>query len=256
MTRLAFLTGASSGIGQAMALALANKAYRLALVTRRPQELDAWARAQGLKAQSYEIYAADLRDPSSVVEAGLRCMSSQGLPDLVVASAGISVGMDSSQRADLEVMAETFAINNTGMAATFHPFIQAMKERGTGTLVGIASVAGIRGLPGHGAYCASKAGVIQYCESLRCELAASGISVVTILPGYIDTPMTRKNKYKMPFLMTADKFAQNALRVIEKGGKCKVIPWQMAMVAPMMRCLPDSLYDRLVQGRPRKQRRE
>lgn len=239
-----------------MALALANKAYRLALVTRQPEELDAWARAQGLTANSYEIYAADLRDPSSIVEAGLLCLTSQGVPDLVIASAGISIGMDSSQRADLEVMAETFAINNTGMAATFHPFIQAMKERGSGTLVGVASVAGIRGLPGHGAYCASKAGVIQYCESLRCELVGSGIRVVTLLPGYIDTPLTRKNKYKMPFLMAADDFVAEALRVIEKGEKRKVIPWQMAWVARVMYCMPDSLYDRLVQGRPRKQRRE
>src|SRR5206468_2243400 len=135
----------------------------------------------------------------------------------VIANAGISVGMDTAEREDLDVLARTFAINNIGLAATFHPFIRAMKTRGSGRLVGIGSVAAIRGLPGHGAYCASKAGVVAYCESLRGELRPSGVKVVTICPGYVDTPLTQGNRYGMPFLMQPDDFAARAFRAIDAG---------------------------------------
>src|SRR5690606_6470017 len=103
---------------------------------------------------------------NAIIAAGQACIARQGLPDVVIANAGISIGMDSAEREDIAVMARVLATNVTGMAATFHPFIRAMAARGSGRLVGIASVAGARGLPGHGAYCASKAAVIAYCESL------------------------------------------------------------------------------------------
>ena len=130
-----------------------------------------------------------------------------------------------------------------------------MAQRRHGTLVGIASVAGIRGLPGHGAYCSSKAAVISYCESLRGELRPSGVKVVTIGPGYIDTPLTQGNRYGMPFLMKADDFADRAFRAITAGVSYRVIPWQMGVVAKLMRLLPNALFDRVLAGRPRKQRR-
>jgi short-subunit dehydrogenase len=120
--------------------------------------------------------------------------------------------------------------------------------------VGIASVAGIRGMPGHGAYCASKAAAISYCESLRGELRASGVKVVTLSPGYIDTPLTRRNRYPMPFLMAPDDFAQRAVRAIASGVAHRVIPWPMAIVARILRVLPTALLDRLLAGRPRKHR--
>src|SRR5207253_3115697 len=148
---------------------------------------------------------------------GRACIANQGVPDVVIANAGISVGVDTAIREDMDVIARTFATNNVGLAATFHPFVDAMRQRGSGRLVGIASVAGIRGLPGHGAYCASKAAVISYCESLRGELRASGVKVVTICPGYIDTPLTQENRYSMPFLMRAVEFADRAYRAIEGG---------------------------------------
>jgi short-subunit dehydrogenase len=151
-------------------------------------------------------------------------------------------------------MARTFATNNLGLAATFHPFIQSMTERRAGTLVGVGSVAGIRGLPGHGAYCASKAAVIAYCESLRGELAGDGVRVVTICPGYIDTPLTRQNRYSMPFLMQVDAFAAKAFDTIEAGDSYRVIPWQMGLVAKLLRLLPNGLYDKALAGRPRKRR--
>ena len=254
MTRLVFITGASSGIGQALALRFHAAGYRLALVARRISEVQSWANAHSISTSSYQIYSADVADTNSIAAAGNACMAAQGLPDVVIANAGISIGMDTAVRSDIDVMAQTFATNNTGLAGTFHPFVAAMQARGAGTLVGIASVAGIRGLPGHGAYCASKAAVIAYCESLRGELKAQGIKVVTISPGYIDTPLTRKNRYAMPFLMQADDFAEKAFKTIEAGHSYRVIPWQMGVVAKLLRLLPNAVFDKALAGRPRKKR--
>lgn len=252
--RLAFITGASSGIGQALAWRYHQAGWQLALVARRAEEMSAWATAQGIPPKRWRAYGADVAAIDSIVAAGQECLATQGLPDVVVANAGISVGIDTAERADLEVLARTFAVNNVGLAATFHPFIAPMRARGSGRLVGIASVAAIRGLPGHGAYCASKAAVVSYCESLRGELRGSGVQVVTIAPGYVDTPLTRRNRYGMPFLMQAEDFAAGAYRAIEQGVSYRVIPWQMGVVAKLLRALPNPLFDRLLQGRPRKHR--
>ena len=195
-----------------------------------------------------------MADTQSIVVAGQACLARQGVPDAVIANAGISVGVDTAVREDIEVIARTFATNNVGLAATFHPFVEPMVSRGSGALVGIGSVAGIRGLPGHGAYCASKAAVISYCESLRGELRPSGVKVVTICPGYIDTPLTRQNRYAMPFLMRPEEFAERAFRTIEAGTSYRVIPWQMGVVAKLLRLLPNPVYDKLLAGRPRKHR--
>ncbi|WP_287877070.1 SDR family oxidoreductase [Acidovorax sp.] len=251
---LVFITGASSGIGQALALRFYRQGYRLALVARRTAEIKSWADAQGISADSYEIYCADVSVPASIMAAGRDCIARQGLPDVVIANAGISVGMDTAVRADIDVMARTFATNNIGMAATFQPFVEGMVQRRGGTLVGIGSVAGIRGLPGHGAYCASKAAVISYCESLRGEMRPHGVRVVTLSPGYVDTPLTRQNRYAMPFLMRADDFADRAFKAIAAGARYRVIPWQMGVVAKLLRMLPNAVFDPLLAGRPRKQR--
>jgi len=251
---LAFITGASSGIGQALAGRFARAGYRLALVARRTQETQAWADAQGLGPAVCRVYGADVADTASIVAAGAACMAAQGVPDVVVANAGISVGMDTAHLDDIDVMARTFATNNTGMAATFHPFVNPMRARGQGALVGIASVAAIRGLPGHGAYCASKAAVVSYCESLRGELRGSGVAVVTLLPGYVDTPLTRQNRYAMPFLMSPEAFADQAFRAITARASYRVIPWQMGVVAKLLRLLPNAWFDRALAGRPRKHR--
>jgi short-subunit dehydrogenase len=252
--RLAFITGASSGIGQALAARFHDAGYHLALVARRADQIESWASARQLGADRYQIYSADVAQTDSIVAAGQACIARQGLPDVVIANAGISIGIDTAQRGDLDVLASTFATNNIGLAATFHPFVAAMAARGSGRLVGIGSVAAIRGLPGHGAYSASKAGVVAYCESLRGELRASGVKVVTLCPGYIDTPLTQGNRYGMPFLMQAEDFADRAFRAIEAGVSYRVIPWQMGIVAKLMRVLPNALYDRAVQGRGRKKR--
>ncbi|QTN26577.1 SDR family oxidoreductase [Rhodoferax sp. AJA081-3] len=254
MAPLLFVTGASSGIGQALAWRYYQAGYSLALVARRTEEMQAWAHKQGLDPLRYQIYSADVAVVESIVAATEQCVQTQGVPDVVIANAGVSIGMDSAVRGDLDVMSRTFAINNVGLAATFHAFIDPMVRRGSGALVGIGSVAAIRGLPGHGAYCASKAAVVAYCESLRGELRDSGVQVVTICPGYIDTPLTRHNRYSMPFLMQADVFADKAFATITAGDSYRVIPWQMGVVAKALRLLPNWLYDKVLSGRPRKKR--
>lgn len=254
MSSLVFITGASSGIGQALAERFYREGYSLALAARRTEEIALWAAQQGLAADRFRIYPSDVADTDSIVAAGQACLQQQGVPDVVIANAGISIGMDTAVRSDLDVMAHTFATNNVGLAATFHPFVGAMCERGSGTLVGIGSVAGIRGLPGHGAYCASKAAVISYCESLRGELRSVGVRVVTLCPGYIDTPLTRKNRYAMPFLMQPEDFAERAYANIVKGVSYRVIPWQMGWVAKGLRALPNAFFDHVLAGRPRKHR--
>jgi NAD(P)-dependent dehydrogenase (short-subunit alcohol dehydrogenase family) len=254
MDKLVFITGASSGIGQALAGRYHQAGWRLALVARRAAEIEAWAQAQGIAPDRFQVYGADVADTRSIVAAGEACIARQGLPDAVIANAGVSVGVDTAVLDDIEVIARTFATNNVGLAATFHPFVAAMACRGSGTLVGIGSVAGIRGLPGHGAYCASKSAVISYCESLRGEMRPFGVKVVTICPGYIDTPLTRQNRYSMPFLMRPQDFADSAFRTIGRGTSYRVIPWQMGVAAKLLRLLPNPLYDKLLAGRPRKHR--
>ncbi len=251
---LAFITGASSGIGQALAQRLSAQGWRLALVARRADELRAWAHAQRLQDRT-QVYAADVRDIAAITEAGHDCIQRHGLPQVVIANAGISTGIDSALIEDLDVMRATLDTNVLGMAATFQPFVEPMRRAKAGTLVGIASVAGIRGLPGHAAYCASKAGAIAYCESLRGECRPFGVRVVTIVPGYIDTPLTRGNPYAMPFLMTPERFAAAAVSAIVAGRSYRVIPWQMGVVAKLLRALPNAVFDRLFAGRPRKPRR-
>ena len=224
-------------------------------MARREAELHEWVRAQGLPPHRVGVYRADVSDPDSVIAAGQACLAAQGLPDAVIANAGISVGMDTAEREDLDVMRDTLATNVTGMAATFHPFVGPMRQRRRGTLVGVASVAAIRGLPGHGAYCASKAAVVAYCESLRGECRPHGVKVVTLLPGYIATPLTARNPYPMPFLMPAEAFAQHAWRAIVAGDSYRVIPWPMGVVAKLLRLLPNPVFDRVFAGRGRKPRR-
>jgi short-subunit dehydrogenase len=252
--RLVFITGASSGIGQALAARYHEAGWRLALSARRGDVIEQWARERGVPSDRYAVYEADVADVESIAAAGLACIARQGIPDVVIANAGISIGMDTAEREDLAVMARTFATNNVGLAATFHPFVRPMTQRGVGALVGIASVAGIRGLPGQGAYCASKAAAISYCESLRGELRATGVKVITICPGYVATPMTAANRFPMPFLITAEAFADRAFRAVEAGVSYRVIPWPMAIVAKLLRALPNAVLDRAFARAPRKRR--
>jgi short-subunit dehydrogenase len=178
------------------------------------------------------------------------------VPDIVFANAGISHGTQIDQADDLRAFQDVIDTNLVGIVSTFQPFVVPMCAAGTGRLVGIASVAGVRGLPGAGAYSASKAAVINYLESLRVELRASGVRVITVMPGFIATPMTRANPYPMPFILSADDCARRIARLVARGRRVVVVPWQMAIVARLMRWIPPALYDALTVNAPRKPRRD
>lgn len=246
-----FITGASSGIGQAFARFYAARGAALGLVGRRRDALDALVRA--LPGQKHRVYAVDVRDEAALRAAATDFLQA-GPVDLVIASAGISVGTLTTEPEDLRAFRAVLETNVIGTAATFAPFLAAMQARGRGTLVGIASVAGVRGLPGAGAYCASKAAVRLYCESLRVELRGTGVQVVTLAPGFIATPMTAGNPYPMPFLMPVDRFVRRAARAIDAGDPYRVIPWPMAWVARLLYWVPASLFDRVTASRGRKPR--
>lgn len=252
---LAFITGASSGIGQALAARYVALGWRVALVARRAEAVRDWTQAQGWPAGQWAVYGADVRDDAAVQAAAQACLAQQGLPDVVVANAGISIGVDLSLAEDLPVLRDLLETNVLGVAATFQPFIAPMKARGHGTLVGVASVASVRGLPGHAGYCAAKGAVVQLCETLRGELQAHGVRVVTLAPGYIDTPLTRENDYPMPFLMAPDVFAVKAVDAIAAGVRWRVIPWQMGVVAAVLKWLPRGLFDRLVGAQQHRKKR-
>lgn len=247
-----FITGASSGLGKALAQEYAAQGACLGLLGRRQEELQALA--DSLPGE-HRIYVADVRDRDALHLAAQDFLQFTGQKiDVVIASAGISAGTLTEEAEDFAVFKAIVDTNLLAMVATFEPFIGTMKAAGKGSLVGIASVAGIRGLPGAGAYSSSKAAVIAYCESLRLELSLYGVSVVTITPGYIRTAMTAHNPYSMPFLMPAEDFARKARKTIEQGVSYRVIPWQMGLVSRLMRLLPNWLYDRLARQAPRKPR--
>jgi NAD(P)-dependent dehydrogenase (short-subunit alcohol dehydrogenase family) len=191
-----------------------------------------------------------------MIKAAEHFIAAHGVPDIVIANAGISIGALTDYAEDLPVFKEVMDINVLGMVHTFHPFVIAMRERRVGTLVGICSIAGFRGLPGAGAYSASKAAAITYCESLRTELVGSGVSVVTICPGFIRTDLTAANPYPMPFLLDAPEAVRRFARAIEAGRSFTVIPWQMAILGRVLHVLPNWLFDWAVKGRRRKPRRE
>lgn len=250
MTRV-FITGASSGIGAALALLYAKQGAQVALLGRRQEAL--LAVKQSLPGGPHRVYVADVRDRAAL-HAAARDFLALGPVDIVVASAGISAGTLTAELDDFTVFESIIATNLMATVATFEPFIDSMTRLGKGRLVGIASVAAVRGLPGAGAYSASKAAVRAYCESLRVELGPTGVRVVTLAPGFIQTPMTAHNPYKMPFLMPVARYAEKAAAAIERGVSYKVIPWQMACLAKLLAVVPDPLYDYFAVRRKRKPR--
>ena len=200
-------------------------------------------------------YAGDVRDAEALARAAADFITRFGAPDVVIANAGISRGTLTEHAEDASAFEEVIDINVLGMVHTFAPFIAPMRAARRGALAGISSVAGFRGLPGAGAYSASKAAAITYLESLRLELSGSGVAVVTICPGYIATPMTAGNPYPMPFLMPADRAAGKIARAIARRRRFYVLPWPMAVVGRVLRILPRPLYDLVFAHAPRKPRR-
>jgi short-subunit dehydrogenase len=245
------LSGASSGIGLALARHYLERGAIVAAFARRGDLLKVLAEEFP---QSVFCYTLDVRDAPAIQQAADDFMSRAGVPDIVIANAGVSRGTLTEYVEDEEIFQNVMDINVLGMVKTFQPFLAAMREAKHGTLVGIASVAGFRGMPGSGAYSASKAAAISYLESLRVELHGSGVKVVTLCPGYIKTPMTDINTYPMPFILEADVAARRMARVIESGKSFAVVPWQMGIVGWVLKRLPRWLYDRLFANAPHKSR--
>lgn len=251
-----FITGASSGLGAALAREYAGQGAQLGLVARRADALQELL-ASLPNPELHQRYALDVTDHAALANAAADFLRAAGGVDIVIANAGVSYGTLTERDGDLPVFEKIIATNLLAMVATFSPFISAMQAQAAAgqrdlRLVGIASVAGIRGLPGAEAYSASKAAVISYCESLRIEMRRHRIRVVTVAPGYIDTPMTQVNSYPMPFLLPAHEFAARAARVIAAGRSYAVIPWQMHGVAWLLRLLPNWLYDAVFARAPHK----
>ena len=246
------ITGASEGIGAALARQYAARGAVLGLIARRGQALDVLAHTLDTVVSTY---AVDVRDTAAMRFAAEDFMDRHGVPDVVVANAGVSAGNLTLAREDIDTVQWILDVNVMGMVKTFQPFLGGMLAARCGTLVGIASVAGIRGLPGAGAYSASKAAAIAYLESLRVELRGSGVRVVTLLPGYVRTAMTAKNPYRMPFILAPDEAARRFVQVIDAGGPYAVVPWQMGIVARLLRVAPRWFFDRAFARAKRKPRR-
>lgn len=199
-------------------------------------------------------YAIDVRDHPAMQSAANDFIARFGCPDIVIASAGVSCGNLTEYPEDAQTFQTILDINVIGTVNTFQPFIVPMRDIRHGALVGIGSVAGIRGLPGGSAYSASKAAVMVYLEALRVELASTGIQVTTACPGYIKTAMTAVNPYPMPFILSAEAAAQKIANAITHKRRLFVLPWQMAIVASVLKHLPDWVYDLIFAHAPRKPR--
>ena len=245
------ITGASSGIGEALAREYAKQGATLGLIARRARTL---SQLKDSLSSACLTYAADVRDAQAMQQAGADFVKLHGFPDVVIANAGISHGTLTEHTQDLEAFQSIINTNVLGMLNTFHPFVAGMRGLKRGMLVGIASISGFRGLPGAGAYSASKAAAISYLESIRVELYGSGVGVLTVCPGYIATPMTANNPYPMPFIISAQDAAKKIIRAVERRRKFLIIPWQMAILGRILKILPLWLYDREFSKAPRKAR--
>jgi short-subunit dehydrogenase len=247
-----FITGATSGIGDSLARQYANQGATLGLVGRRLELL------QKIKSKiktPCEIYGIDVTDQKDLQKAANHFIKKYGAPDIVIANAGVSTGTLAGEKEDLRTFKRVIEINLFGVIHTFLPFIEAFKKQKTGQLVGIASVAGIRGLPGSGAYSASKAALINYLESLRIEMKPFGIHVTTIAPGFIHTAMTKHNRYAMPFILDVDIAVSRFMKAIQNKKGFVIIPWQMDIVGTIMKLLPTSMWDFLAKSGPKKNRK-
>ena len=245
------ISGASSGLGLALAQYYLERGAVVGAIARRADLLQALSEQFPLQVYCYPL---DVRDTAAVQTAAQDFIVRAGVPDIVIANAGVSVGTLTEYAEDIDAFQWVMDTNVLGVVKTFQPFLAAMREAERGALVGIASVAGFRGLPGAGAYSASKAALISYLESLRVELRGSGVHVMTICPGYIKTPMTEVNPYPMPFILEAKQAARRIARVIEQGKSFAVVPWQMGLVGSVLKLLPDWLYDWLFSKAPHKPR--
>ena len=245
------LTGACGGLGQALARHLLAQGARVALVGLQVDVLQALAATAPLRSA---VYTPDVSDAHAMQACAEDWMARFGVPDMVIANAGVAGGFDTAQVEDLVVFRRMLEINLLGPVTTFQPYLSAMRSQGRGALVGVASLAGWRGMPGNGAYCASKGGLIRYLESLRAELRGTGLQVHTVSPGYLRTALTAGNTFAMPGLMEPDAAASALLRGVARGREHIVLPRRMGWLSRALSCLPAAWHDRILLSQPRKPR--
>jgi NAD(P)-dependent dehydrogenase (short-subunit alcohol dehydrogenase family) len=245
------ITGACGGLGRAMAVAALARGARVALVgLNRPVLEDMAAGAPGRCA----VYTPDVSDGPAMQAMAQDWMARFGVPDAVIANAGVAGGYDTAEASDLAVFRRMLEINLLGVATTFQPFVAPMRARGRGMLAGIASIAGRRGMPGNGAYCASKGGLIRYLQSLRAELRLSGVRVCTVSPGYLRTALTAANRFAMPGLLEPEAAADAILQALARGREELVLPRRIGWLASLLDLLPEPWHDALLLRQPRKPR--
>ena len=242
--KTALITGASSGIGRELALELTRRGWRVALLARRVDVLEEVAMEVAQIGGEALAIACDVTVAEEVAAAVRSAESEWRIIDLVIANAGTS-SPTSAARFDLEEARRIFRVNVEGTMNLMAAVLPAMVERCSGSFYGIASLAGFRGLPGSGAYSASKAAMQALLEAARVELAPKGVHVGIINPGFIRTPMTAKNRFKMPMLMEPDRAARLMADAIESRRRVYSFPWPMRALMAVMRHLPIAIYDRV-----------
>ncbi len=241
-SKTVLITGASSGIGEGVARELARRGARVGLVARRADALAEVVRKIDATAGRALALAADVQDAASIRAAADRMRAAFGSIDVLIANAGIATSSDASQL-NAEEVASVINVNVIGAANSVAAVLPGMVERGQGHLVAISSLAAYRGLPKSAAYCASKAGVSAFFESLRLDLAPKGIDVTIIHPGFIKTPLTAGRTAKMPYLMELDDAVAKIVRVIERRKKSYAFPWQLATIVRAGMVMPNFMYD-------------
>ena len=243
--QVAVVTGASSGIGWALARALAAEGCKVGLVARRREQL-ADLSAQIEKSGGTVAHAvADVAERDQAVAAMREVADRLGPVDLLIANAGVGAPttVEPFNVADVEKM---FRVNVLGVIYTLEAVLPRMIERRRGHLAAVSSIAAYKGLPGESGYTASKAAVNVFMDGLRVQLRSKGIAVTTICPGFVQTPMTEVNEFKMPFLLSADEAARRILRALKRKRKVYNFPWQMALLMKCLRWAPDWLLERMM----------
>lgn len=244
MARRAVITGASSGIGLALARELTSRGWAVAMLARRVELLEKEASAL----PGAVGIACDVGDSAAVDRAVRESETRLGGPlDLAIANAGVGTQGHAS-RFNLSEAEQMFRVNVLGMMYLFAAVIPSMVERRTGQFAGVASIAGLRGLPSTAVYSASKAAMQAFLEASRVELAPHGVGVTIINPGFIATAMTEKNRF-MPFLLQADESARIISDGIERRRRVIEFPLPMSLLMRVTRVMPDVLYDRLLRNR-------
>lgn len=241
--QVAVITGASSGIGWELARCLAAQGCKVGLIARRKDKLEALAQEIGGSGGSAAVAAADVADRDETVVAIHSVCAQLGPADLLIANAGVGwpTLVDPMNMGNIEQM---IRVNLLGVVYSIHAVLPSMLERGRGHLAAVSSMAAYKGLPGEAAYCASKAGVNTFMEGMRIHLRDRGIVVTTICPGFVRTPMTAANDFKMPFLLEADETARRIVRALERQRKVYNVPWQMRLMMRATRWAPDWLMAR------------